>query len=95
MSQEEDAREAKKDLWQDYEGEGREASAETGDEEDGLDIATETGDEGECRGPPPRPAMRKRTGTMPPRTVKRPPTTRKVIAAATPRRLRRRGRRGG
>ncbi|KAM0827572.1 hypothetical protein ACQ4PT_068114 [Festuca glaucescens] len=50
-SQEEDAREANKDFWEDYDGEGREAAAESiGDEEEGLDAAAETGDEGEGQG---------------------------------------------
>jgi hypothetical protein len=43
----------------------------------------------------PRAAMRKRARMMPPRPVKRPPTAQKVIAAATLRRLRRRGRQRG
>ncbi|KAK1660274.1 hypothetical protein QYE76_048433 [Lolium multiflorum] len=50
LNQEEDIREANKDFWQDYDGEGQEEDVDTGDEEEGLDTAAETGDEGEGQG---------------------------------------------
>jgi hypothetical protein len=108
-SQNEEAREANKDFWEGYERPRKAAAESPGDEEEGRDAAsegegrgaTDDTDEGEGRGPPPTPATMTIPGTTPPRPVKRRPvkrtrpTARKVIAAATLRRVRRRGWRGG